>query len=299
MKRFYTFLTAMLISLLSIAQVPQKISFQAVVRDSDGKLVVEQEVGMKISILQGSADGMEVYSESHSPITNQNGLVSIQIGGQAGFAEINWADGPYFVRTEVDPEGGTDFIISGTNQLLSVPYAFHAKTAEAITSSRYIGELYGGGVVFWVDHTGQHGLIVSMVDLSTAHVWSNISTSIGTTSDWDGANNTAAIIGQTGHTSSAAQLCADYTNSDYGTGTYSDWYLPSIAELNHIWNNFYEVQRALTNDNNPAATPLVKTVYWSSSEYDGRDAWLFFFEPGTAVYNLKVDPAYVRAVRAF
>ena len=78
-----------------------------------------------------------------------------------------------------------------------------------------------------------------MDNLSTGQAWSNITNVlIGTTNDWDGASNTTAITGQEGHTSSAAKLYEDYTNADYGTGTYSDWYLPSIAELNHVWNIF-------------------------------------------------------------
>jgi hypothetical protein len=166
--------------------------------------------------------------------------------------------------------------------------------------SHYVGELYGGGVVFWVDETGEHGLIVSMVDLSTSQAWSNIeSTLIGTTNDWDGASNTTDITGQGGHTSSAAKLCADYTNTDYGTGTYSDWYLPSIAELNHVWNNFYEVQKALTNDGNATTTPLERNYYWSSSEVNAEGAWYFNFYLLFAYYDFKSASIYVRAVRAF
>ncbi len=169
-----------------------------------------------------------------------------------------------------------------------------------ITDKHYVGELYGGGIVFWLDHTGQHGLIVSMVDLSTSQAWSNItSTLIGTTNDWDGANNTTAITGQSGHTNSAAKLCEDYTNADYSTGTYSDWYLPSVAELNHVWNNFYEVQKALTNDGNGTTTQLVRNIYWSSSEYDAGSAWGFYFSDGYTGYGYKSYTSYVRAVRAF
>ena len=170
-----------------------------------------------------------------------------------------------------------------------------------ITDKHYVGELYGGGVVFWVDHTGQHGLIVSMVDLSTGLAWSNISTTlIGTTNDWDGANNTTAITGQGGHTSSAAKLCEDYINADYSTGTYSDWYLPSLTELNHVWNNFYEVQKALTIDGNGTTTPLVRTRYWSSWEYNYKNAWHFeFYYSTTDAYNKLATGCYVRAVRAF
>jgi len=127
-----------------------------------------------------------------------------------------------------------------------------------VSSKHYVGELYGGGVVYWVDYTGQHGLIVSMVYLSIGQAWSDVSsTLIGASaqSDWDGPGNSNAIIGQNGHTSSAAKLCLDYTNADYGTGTYSDWYLPSRGELNHLWNNIYDVQKAL---NGASATEITK-----------------------------------------
>jgi Protein of unknown function (DUF1566) len=194
------------------------------------------------------------------------------------------------------------YTITGTSQLMSVPYALYAKAAgsTATTPAHYVGELYGGGVVAWVDNTGLHGLIVSMVDLNTAQAWSNVTaTALNTTNDWSGTTNTTAITGQSGHTSSAAKLCADYTNANYGTGTFSDWYLPSVAELNHIWNNFYEVQKALTNDGNTATTPLVRTYYWSSSEYYTDEAWFYSFFYGYSYTYGKYYTLYVRAVRTF
>lgn len=119
------------------AQSPEKMSYQAVVRDASDKLVIDQVVGMQISILQGSADGTAVYTETHTPTSNANGLVSIEIGNgtvvSGNFSNINWANGSYFIKTETDPSGGTHFTIAGTSQLLSVPYALHAKTAENIS----------------------------------------------------------------------------------------------------------------------------------------------------------------------
>ena len=215
------------------------------------------------------------------------------------------ANGPYFIKTETDPDGsngGVQYTITGTSQLMSVPYALYAKAAgsTASTPAHYVGELYGGGVVAWVDNTGLHGLIVSMVDLSTAQAWSNVTaTALNTTNDWSGVTNTTAITGQNGHTSSAAKLCADYSNTNYGTGVYTDWYLPSVAELNHVWNNFYEVQKALTNDGNTATTPLVRTYYWSSSEYYTYEAWFYSFFYGYSYTYGKYYTLYVRAVRAF
>jgi len=118
------------------AQVPEKMSYQAVVRDAAGKLVINSKVAMQISILQWSATGTLVYVESHSPETNANGLVSIEIGDgnvtTGSFSGIDWSDGPFFILTEVDPEGGNNYTISGTKQILSVPFALHARTAEKV-----------------------------------------------------------------------------------------------------------------------------------------------------------------------
>ncbi len=122
----------LVLSAMSFAQVPQMMSYQAVVRGNDNNLVVNQQISMRVSILQGSADGGAVYTETHSATTNANGLVSIEIGNGTSndeFSTINWANGPYFVKTETDVNGGENYEIVGVSQLLSVPYAMYAQTA--------------------------------------------------------------------------------------------------------------------------------------------------------------------------
>jgi hypothetical protein len=120
------------------AQVPQKMSYQAVIRNNSNVLVVNSPVGMQISILQTSVSGTVVYSETHAVVTNANGLVSLEIGNGTpvlgSFSAINWANGPYFVKTETDPLGGTNYTITGTSQLLSVPYA---QLAENVVNPKY------------------------------------------------------------------------------------------------------------------------------------------------------------------
>jgi len=118
----------------SFAQTPpQKMSYQAVIRDATNELVTTQ-VGIQISIIQGTVDGTVVYSETQTPTPNLNGLITIEIGSgtivSGDFATIDWAEDPYFIKTETDPAGGINYIISGTSQLLSVPYAFHANTVQ-------------------------------------------------------------------------------------------------------------------------------------------------------------------------
>jgi hypothetical protein len=137
MKKFLTFSTAVLLMASVFAQAPEKMSYQAVIRNSSEALVTNTTVGMQISILQGSASGTAVYVETQSPTTNANGLVSLEIGVgtvvSGDFTTIDWANGPYFIKTETDPTGGTSYTITSTSQLLSVPYALHAKTAESVT----------------------------------------------------------------------------------------------------------------------------------------------------------------------
>lgn len=127
------------------AQAPQKMSYQSVIRKTDGSLVVNTSVGIKISILQGSASGTAVYVETQTTTTNANGLATLAIGGgtpvTGTFAGINWASGTYFIKTETDPVGGTNYTISGTSQLLSVPYALYAGSSQGKTSIVLTGNI--------------------------------------------------------------------------------------------------------------------------------------------------------------
>jgi uncharacterized protein (TIGR02145 family) len=139
MKKAITISAGLFITMILLAQAPQKISYQAVIRNSSDQLVTEKQVGMQISILKGTADGSPVYTETQTPTTNANGLVSIEIGAgtvvDGDFTNVDWSDGPYFIKTETDPAGNTNYTITGTSQLLSVPYALHAKTAESLTEA--------------------------------------------------------------------------------------------------------------------------------------------------------------------
>ena len=133
MKRIFITLTLFFSMLMAaFAQAPQKFTYQAVVRNESNTLV-RGVVGVRISILQGGVTGDVVYMESHTTTTNANGLMTLQVGGgtvlSGDFATIDWANGPYFLKTETDPNGGTNYTIEGTQQLLSVPYALYAATS--------------------------------------------------------------------------------------------------------------------------------------------------------------------------
>ena len=154
-------LTNLLIITSIMAQAPQKMSYQAIVRDAANELVSSSTIGMQISILQGSLSGSSVFVETHSAITNINGLVSIEIGNgsvvSGNFSTIDWSDGPYFIETSTDPTGGSNYTITGTSQLLSVPYALYAETAGNVGATGATGPTGLPGATGTTGSTGNDG----------------------------------------------------------------------------------------------------------------------------------------------
>ena len=117
-----------------LAQSPERMSYQSIIRNTNGELVADTTVGVKVSILKDSGTGTVVYEETFVGNTNENGLLTLEIGGgvpvTGTFSGINWGTGIYFVKTETDPSGGTNYTITGIGQLLSVPYAFYSSTSS-------------------------------------------------------------------------------------------------------------------------------------------------------------------------
>ncbi len=119
-----------------LAQAPQAFKYQAVIRDATGNILSNQSVGMQLTILQGSASGTPVYTETFAATTNGYGLANLEIGTGTtvdDFSSIDWANGPYFMETAADISGGTSYVVMGTSQLLSVPYALYAATAGNVS----------------------------------------------------------------------------------------------------------------------------------------------------------------------
>ena len=145
MKHLLTAFTVLFFSTVLVAApppVPQKISYQAVLRNSSNELLANKTVGMKISIIYNTPTGTIVYTETQTPTTNDNGLISIAIGTgiiiEGSFSHIEWTQGPHFIKTEIDPAGGTAYTITSTSELLSVPYAItamYAKNVETIPNN--------------------------------------------------------------------------------------------------------------------------------------------------------------------
>ena len=289
MKRIFTIAVTLVMTVSVWAQAPEKMSYQAVVRDANNELVSQQTVGMQLSILQGSASGTAVYAETQTPTTNINGLVSLEIGTgtvvSGNFATINWANGPYFIKTETDPTGGTSYTITGTTQLMSVPYALHAKTAGKVSTKEkfYMGQDTLGGIVYYLykDAAGtQHGLIVNKNESS--EIWQVTATTTGADRTDDGAYNTSLM-----------------TNSNaaaYVTGLGTGWYLPSIDELNILYYNRFTANKALRAG---GYTLISTTSNWSSTEYTEPRALGINFGTGASSSSPKSSAMIVRAIRAF
>jgi hypothetical protein len=303
----------LLLTLVVKAQTPPNaFNYSAVARNAAGQPIATTTIGIQITILKTSPTGASQYSENHFVNTDAFGLFNLVIGSGAvqsgSMATIDWSNDNYYLKVGMDATGGTNFLTMGTTQLLSVPYALYAKSAGSIGTggsgngnfTHYIGEEFGGGVIFhlWKDAQGvEHGLIVDKVDLSSSQAWSNVdSTLIGPAaqSTWDGLSNSTAIVGQAGHTSSAAALCLNSTN-----GGQSDWYLPSIDELSLLWHSRFNVNKSLSAIGGATVLPT-SAFYWSSTESGGNGAWIFLFFNGYASSTSgKNYTYYVRAVRAF
>ena len=278
MRRIYNFIAALLLlSTGSFAQtIPEKMSYQAVVRDADGQLVSGTEMGMRISILQNTTTGTPVYVEIHTPTSNENGLVSIEIGMGAtsdDFSSIDWSTGPYFIKTETDLAGGSNYVISGTSQLMSVPYALHAKVAESVSSpvysTGYSPEL--GGYVFMVSADGKHGLVCETTDQGL--------------SSWYNAQN---------NISNPLKHSADGQN-------FTDWRVPTRYELAQMYSLKTEIEAV--GDSFGAKT------YWTSNQsvysangLSEETAWRQNFGTGFQFdnNNISLDGLlFVRSVREF
>ena len=167
MKKIIYLITVLLLSVGAFAQAPQQISYQAVVRNSSNVLVTNSTVGIAISIVKDSANGTAVYSELQTATTNANGLFSIIIGNglfaSGSISAINWGSGLYFIKSQIDPNGGINFTISGTSQLLSVPYALYA--ANGSTAGKNKGDLqYWDGSKWVVLPAGANGNVLTMAN---------------------------------------------------------------------------------------------------------------------------------------
>ena len=132
-KKFKLLIGLFIISFISLAQSPESMNYQAVIRNSSGTIIANQSIGIRIKILQSSANGSAVYNETFNPTTNAYGMVSLQIGTgsvvSGTFSSIDWGNNSYYVETAADVSGGSNYSVISATQFMSVPYALYAKSA--------------------------------------------------------------------------------------------------------------------------------------------------------------------------
>jgi hypothetical protein len=335
MKKVFTIIAVVLLTATAWAQAPQKMSYQAVIRNSSNVLITNTQIGMEINIRQGSPTGTVVYTETQTPTTNANGLVSVEIGGGANFSTIAWGSDTYYIETKTAVVAPlTTYTITGVSQLLSVPYALNAKTAEGVSGSQsgaetkvtqgtnvtvtgngttatpyvissngfthYIGELYGGGIVVWVwKQAGvEHGLIASLADLSTGIIW----TTAAYQSTFVPGGSLSPIDGLANSNAIVAQagVGTSYAAglcraySATGDGGLHDWYLPTTWELAQCYNAVFAVNTILG-----ATNGFQFASYWSSTELNNGNAWNHYLYDNGSNYANKGNSYRVRAVRKF
>ncbi len=172
LKKINFIIVVLLIGLISKAQTPEIFNYQAVVRDASGELISSQNVGIRISVLQGSETGNPVYSEIHTVQTSTNGSISLKIGEgdspTADFSAIDWGASDYYLKVEMDETGGASYTSLGASQLLSVPYALHAKAATSLGDDKvystasdtlFVVKDHDGNVVFAVFPDGAEVIV--------------------------------------------------------------------------------------------------------------------------------------------
>jgi hypothetical protein len=326
----------------TFAQPPEKMSYQAVIRNSSNQLVTNTNIGMQINILKGSNTGTAVYIERHFPTTNENGLVSIEIGEgtivSGSFSAIDWKNGTYFIKTEVDLNGGDNYIIEGTSQILSVPYALHAKTAETVT-----------GTITETDPVYSSSVTSGITATDTAN-WNNkqeqLTDGIGirivgnTISATGGCYPVDFYLGQDTLGGIVYYIYISSDGKEHGlvvskTESNAKWQNTTVLNnANHSWDGAYNTN-LMTNSpaktyveslgegwylpsidelsilwhnrfhvnkvlSDTGSTLLSNTAkYWSSTEYNASFAWIFEFNNGFGGGNDKLSLVSVRAIKAF
>ncbi len=139
MKKYVISFLILILPFFLFAQAPQGLNYQAVAYNGSGVPVTNQLLGVRLSILDGSATGTLVYQETQNPTTDNTGLFSIVIGNgtvvSGTFSTINWGNGSKWLKTEIDITGGTNYVVMGTSQFMSVPYALYANASGAGSSS--------------------------------------------------------------------------------------------------------------------------------------------------------------------
>ena len=287
--------------------IPNKFNYQTIVRDTSGHLVINQPVGMRLTLQRGPQMN-NLYTETHQVTTNSSGLLTTTIGTgqpiQGSMDSIDWSLGNVFVKTEIDMAGGSNYSLVSSRELLSVPYAMHARSAnvpglpgpqgpqgprgipgenaqgsnqiECCGQGLYIGKYHQGGLIFCLDSTRQHGLIVYPEPIwpGNLNIWSHSNCPITTSiTCGSGLQNTMNIVSQCADTMSYAIFCSNFVFDGY-----SDWYLPSLQECELITLNL--IQNGLWREYDPLNPNFGGVSIPTSSTQGNNNYWVYSLGSG-------------------
>ena len=232
MKNFMTCLVILLASLSTFAQSPQAFKYQAVARDNSGSILSNQNVSFRVSLLQTNASGTAVYVETFSEITNDYGLVTLNIGTgnvvSGDFSIIPWGEDLFFLRIEMDETGGTNWQMMGTSQLLSVPYALYSgksgNDGDWTEASDALYRISDNDTLVTVLNEGAIGIgktsPIALIDLAKINEDTARALNIEVSADADGK-----------------EVFGSYTTVDAGTGTVSAENRRAVGSYSLIRNN--------------------------------------------------------------
>ncbi len=272
------------------AQAPEKMSYQAVIRNASNTLVTNQPIGMRVSILYGSPSGKEVYKEIHNPnpITNINGLVTLEIGTgipvRGTFASIEWSAGPYFIKIETDPAGGTDYTIIGTSQLMSVPYALYAKNSGSPvwslngnfgtnSTTNFIGTIDDKDVVFKRNNI-EAGRLNNSLENTSFGVYTLYSNTTGSSNTAIGDRALESNNSGTYNTAIGAQVLTKNTTGSYNTAVGRSALYENITGVNNTAFGLQGLAKNTTGNSNTAVgmSALLENISGSGNTAVGTQA---------------------------
>jgi len=299
MKTRIIFLLAVLLASLSFAQ--QGINYKAAIKDSSGNVVASQSIDVRFTII--ADDGpTNVYLETHTgATTDANGIVILNIGDGTTsdiFADIAWGSDIHSLKVEIDIEQDATFEDMGTTQFMAVPYALNSKKVD--TCGLSIGDTHAGGIIFYLDSTGCHGLVCAPTDQSVgivAYPSGGLTGTFGSGIEVGKFNSKAIVFNFLEQGGYAAELCDDLI-----LGGYDDWYLPSRFEAMLMsYNVGGDAESPNTNIGG-----FSTDSYWTSTEFHYEisspnievfnavlgDYWSSWNSP----YNMEYA---VRAIRSF
>ena len=282
------------------------IVYNTLVMSNTKMLLKNTTLGIKVSIFKGSEKGDLIYAEVQQAKTNAKGNLQIDIGVSyvvgGKYSNFDQTSGPYFIRLDIDPKGGTDYSINITrpfvNTAKGVQSNFRFSMGNKVIQKRYVGEVYGGGIIFHLtkDSLGNdHGLIASLHDLSKNARWGlNGIDFFGFKNASVGKDNTKAMITNGAEPGTAAYLCNKYTQDGH-----KDWYLPAIKEMILLYEVRGIIDDVLDKDKSDKTKGLEHKQYWTSTGYSASTSWFFSFYNGGATNYGKNFVFNVRAIRAF